>query len=835
MQTSFSCIAGFALALLLGSVPSAAQQPVAQSSPSSRSFLHRANTNPVITIDGKEVPLIKRFKGATRTANPNNVRKAPVRKSETYLAREIVREDFSLFQVGSPEAPAPLNVSENAGYLADGYMQQDGWYGLWAWQAGGMAYLEDPTKYYGAVLNTPLGDYSGDLTIRCRVKPMADITAPRFTIGVLRGGYQDALQALDKDGNRIEVNLVVPPNNQWSTIEYKVQNYSADKDGFIQFAAYEKLLIDDIEIFSSDGSFIASPNIVRPEIYHEDGFTINWDPVAWASNYDIELFQKEYTSEEERHYAADFEQGMPEGFTVEGNPTIGEHEGNNCLWLGAADKLYTPFNNSLYKSLKCRIKVVAPDATADELYNAKLDLWGRDDIGWTYLGYMWIDDFVDKWGEFDADFRLQGQFANHYYGMGFSFSGLPETTHFLFDDFDIQAGRDCEIVPSKDGYQYALYYAQLPSTQTSYTFTGLDMNKEYYYGVMSQNARHFKSPAHPEDPSVLTLYHAFGITDPVATNATEISSTVDGGSYTANWMPVNKATSYRVDNYGVTRAAQNGEWKLVDEDFSKIDGNYTEIILGDDVHSVNSDELNWDNMPDDANFYSFTSLDQFMQQPGWTGISNGLAQGWLALIPQGGPGEVRTPLLDLSHAEQCTISVSALSTPGEIFYVYVDDGRSFWTAFDENGVLDARFTIPVTGFNRQLTFAVYNVAMMKSIAVSQEVKAGDMLRSWASTAEVQAPETSVRFTGLNALGYDEYGYVVTAMRNENNESYTTAASAFVIATVNTVGVSSLNTERAKTIDAYFTVDGRRLSRPALHGATIVRYTDGTTKKVVALR
>lgn len=209
-----------------------------------------------------------------------------------------------------------------------------------------------------------------------------------------------------------------------------------------------------------------------------------------------------------------------------------------------------------------------------------------------------------------------------YFGVRIYPTSMPKDTYVVLDNIDIQAGKDRELVASiedeDDGNPYDL------TKNTSFTFTNLDADKDYYYAIQSHNSK-LKSTSY--------LNLAYGVAAPEAKLATDIDSR---GSYTANWEASKKATGYRVDNYGVVTAKEDGEYAIVDEDFS---------LVNSDVTSA-TDPTNPEQTGDDE----YESLDSYTKTPGWTAINTALAQGWIgATNNDDASGAIKTPTLYLAN------------------------------------------------------------------------------------------------------------------------------------------------------------------------------------------
>ena len=763
-----------------------------------------------IMIDGREVPLIKKLKVGDGRTQQSLPRRAAYGVATTQV---LLEEDFSNFTAGTPDQPDAVDITGGDRANIDPSMTQTpGWNGRWVYQAGGACYMEDPTRYSGAILNTPLGDYSGDITIKCRIKPVDEVTyAQRFVISVCRGGYDDAFAALTDNNTKIESELIVAYPGQWTEVEYTVRNYSADSDGFIQFSVYEKMLIDDIRITCKTSDFMAPPAIGSTE-FNKDGFTVSWDPVERCGGYYIYLYKKQFTSEEERTFTADFEEGMPEGFSVVGNSEVESGvglDGSDGLALETGDTLYTPYNFSRYKDMTCWAKLDAPDATPDELFNAQINVGVRTEDGsWISFGYFYADYYLDG-AYLNFDEMSGGLFGRQYFGVSMWLSGLPEGSRLILDDIEIPAGRDAELVPTTVGqsaeYMNPYDFTREPMT-TTYTFAGLDPYTEYHYAIQSHTADFF---------SDIIFHKAFGVAAPELDAETGVNA--DG--YTVNWQPAATATGYRVRNYAIHTAESDGEYTVLSDDFSKVDASVTDATDPNDFETVDGTD-------------SWTNIDEYTQQAGWDVQLLALAQGWLGAYATSGPGYLRTPLLDLSHDDEFYIELSAVGIPGYAFYVEID-GKYHYMLFENDGTISGKFTIPASADDQHVLLYSSAPFMLDYVKISQNVKKGDRIRLWHSEKEVGADETSCTVSGLSGTDCTQYGYTVAALRDEYPDYAESTPTSLVVVDLEagTTGIGRAEAAEDIRVVARYSADGVKLAQPQ-PGLNILKMSDGTVRKVV---
>lgn len=207
----------------------------------------------------------------------------------------LVEEDFSLFPEGTYDEPGVI-IPWGAPYLDTPidsvYTQQPGWsgYGIYGAQGGGYMMCRSP--YNPSYLNVPMGDYSGTITITCRVRSInpswGDMGIPTGTsLDVIPFAYGSNVADTDIPDGLMSFRLY--EKNGWAELTMQFQNYTADNEGYIQFMCDTDLLIDNLKITTTP-DFVASPTMLKLSNVTEDSFTINWMPVRKAFSYWVHLF-----------------------------------------------------------------------------------------------------------------------------------------------------------------------------------------------------------------------------------------------------------------------------------------------------------------------------------------------------------------------------------------------------------------------------------------------------------------------------------------------------------------------------------------------------------------
>lgn len=806
---------GIALAFAL--VPSSAQQL----------RLTKAGEQKAI-VNGREVSRILRPSNVSALNGnhyqPTTAKKVPGVKTESLL---IVDEDFSLATKGSADEPyldMPLcNAYGDPGWYVDSqYTHDDGWTGTSVYQAGGMVALMDPTGYSGACLNTPLGDYSGDLTITFRAKALSSYTrTSTLFVNAIIGGYDNIGSAdIDEDGNSKQVNFLA--GQGWKEVTVTMRNFSANADGYIQLNCYGQILLDDVKITSTT-NFIADPHVQGVVEYNDSDFTVAWDPVRAAASYYVNLYKKEYTSETGLSVSGHFDEAtLPADFTFAPaeNLSFSDDEGKDgtaAVVLHNGDTLTTPDVSAMYKTMNFYMRMVA-EADPDDpysLYYAKISIEGKSNGTWSSLGSFYGYYFLDGY-DVDMTESAGEDFAGAYQSIRIVVSDMPEGGYLILDDFDITTDRPFKYEAIYDdalSYQ-GLFYDNTKASQ--YTFYNIEPEADYYYRVQSKYLL--------IESEGQTLYRAFGVAAPELLPATDID---ERGSYTANWKTAPKATRYLITNYGLTTVEEDGTVTLLEEDFDKVNSDVTSA----------TDPLSGTSLGNKTE----SSLDDYTSMPGWTGRNNTLAQGYMG----GGYTDyytpyIKTPEMSLGNNSQYYLTLNVSGYYGSS--LTINDGTTTYTlSYEANedgytGYIDGEYIVPVSSENVSLRFydSVGYPFAIDYIAVSQDVKAGAKIYTPVGTYEATADETSHTFTGLDAWDFESFAYSAMSYLDDGDDVATSKVSRYMLVDLvngtSTSGIHSaaLDGQQADIV-AIYSLDGTRQAS-LQKGVNIVKLSDGRTVK-----
>ncbi|WP_125105194.1 hypothetical protein [Prevotella marseillensis] len=332
----------------------------------------------------------------------------------------LIDEDFSKVTGGSMETPDTTKFLASSyyepGIFIDPSMTKDGtWAGESVYAAGGALYLKTYNPMIYAALMTPLGDYSGEITLTFKVKAMPcwivynedPETGEEIwglsrgsTIGVqvCRGGYTSSqLADTDLEDGSGYYTTRLYENQGWTEIELHFNNYSGDSDGYICFFTEGAVLIDDVKVTSAP-TFLAAPKVVGVTDFQADRFTIEWQPLRKAFEYYVDLYKMTYTSDTDGAFSEDFENytAPQEGWGVtssEISPDKGM-DGSKAMVMYDRDTLTTPENGATYKTMDFYMKFVTH---YDDPYMSMATVYvdGLTESGWKTVAYIYASYFID--------------------------------------------------------------------------------------------------------------------------------------------------------------------------------------------------------------------------------------------------------------------------------------------------------------------------------------------------------------------------------------------------------------------------------------------------------
>lgn len=377
------------------------------------------------------------------------------------VSDDLIREDFSKVSEGTisePDYSAPI-CSVDPGYspyVDEAFTQRPGWYGTEVYQAGGAVALRSlDMSQNPAQLCTPLGDYSGELKVSLRVRPVSSAKdggvgkgSNYLYVNFCKDGYATA-EFADTDENFCKFNFYSGPGQEWSTVELTVNNKSSDNDGFVYFYVYGELILDDIEI-STTANFIAPPVLEPVTGFNDKGFTLSWQPVRKAFNYYVHLFKRVKTSDEDLALCETFEdvatdgygladeweitQGTPHDYTCDGGV-----DGSKGIRLEDGDAFTTYFDFSPYKSMNLWLRSYFPNERTEQIDDSHLTLEAFDGDKWLTLSTIMLTGLKEGECLNLEDFTYSG-FAGKYTKVRLSASVHNPGVYAVVDNVDFVTG-----------------------------------------------------------------------------------------------------------------------------------------------------------------------------------------------------------------------------------------------------------------------------------------------------------------------------------------------------------------------------------------------------------
>lgn len=712
----------------------------------------------------------------------------------------IIDEDFSKFTAGSEDAPDPdyLGVGGEP-YIDESLTQLPGWSCNYASQAGGTCALSSPI---GGMLNTPVGDYSGEVTVTFRMKALST----EANVGVMIGSggiWQPSVLMMDmarisSDETPGEGEL---DENGWKRFSFTFVNTYANDDCFIQFAAYYcQVLLDDIKVVARMSDFIAAPTALPATDFKADGFTAHWSEVRFADKYLFSLYNENVVGPG-LETTNDFDGGLdlPDGWTADGvdeTTADGGYGGSRAVVISRNATVTTPLYSERLKSADIWMRNVG-----GESYYAQVQVQGFDGSNWADLGLLFIGGVADD-GE-GSHLMISGEnkpdFHDKYYQLRYVFSGwdsdaeLGMAPKLAIDHIQIVTMPQTERVD---------VISDEENTGRERVVSGLDPYTDYYYTVTSVGG----GKSAKSSPML-----AFGISRPV----TELPAGVSGSGYTARWAATPKATEYSVRDFGVFAAPDDEKGHAVlHETFS----NATEGGREDPVMLDNS--------------FTPSSLDSYTDYPGWTGASTIIAGG---MVGCGGQGfnYIETPEMTLDNGD------GSFTLRIEVDALYGDDGilvtptaaQCAYSGFEiaeGDNVVELYFS--GGSHNEKIRFSSQNgyPFYIKEVTVTQDISKGDKVYTYLDEATVGADCLEHTFDDVDFGQYPTHAYDVTAVYTRDYRQCTSVPSerqevtsgptgiGQVVAEAESVGIRSVDggvivSSEAGTFVDIYNVSGMKLA------------------------
>lgn len=211
---------------------------------------------------------------------------------------EVLFEDFNNVPDGDFEQTGNIGLRavtflashyyEPGRYVDTDYTPQSGtWEGDWVFAGtNGTVILQCYNPMAGAFLRTPLGDYSGDITVRMRVRGAKAFwgttdnelgyettEGSSFNLAARIGGYDSSdTPVTDMNRGQLQSNQIY--GDDWKQFEFTFRNEGANSDGYLEISTITAVEIDWIEVTDA-ATFLAAPVVKEPTNFTDEGFTIN--------------------------------------------------------------------------------------------------------------------------------------------------------------------------------------------------------------------------------------------------------------------------------------------------------------------------------------------------------------------------------------------------------------------------------------------------------------------------------------------------------------------------------------------------------------------------------
>lgn len=675
----------------------------------------------------------------------------------------IADEDFNAFTGGTadnPDTSAPLlNMfgDFNDPSLLQPYHSSctRGWGGDKVYAAGGALAVMN------GFLNTPVGDYSGQLrmTFRARLVP----------------GYPQSSRGLEvlliRDKVLVEYKRhTVTLTDDWQTYTFTASN-GWYNDTRIQFFCMDDCWfeVDDVRIDHRSLS-IEPPRPLDAADIANDGFTAVWEPTETADGYLLNVYEHGtpeggYTLDEDfENLTADNEgrlETWPEGW--EGNLEAGgaRQLNDNALYASSGTK------SICFDADKDYIVTPAGDCPLTALsYTLAVDRAGRQDAGsstsllsvnvLTDDGWCpWLSHsvaYVATAGTSRVDATPHLGMYGHIYAVRFeAVMEAGETMAVMLDDVHMEA----------EGNPRRLYLWQDREIEGNTTVwqrvegEGFDTEADYWYSVKARRGSQVSDEAGETE--------VFCAHTPVALAAQAVTA----DSFEARWECGRKADLFDISLVNIYEAKADGAATLLHEDFG--------------LAASNATPSNPDNL---GLTQGAVALDGLTRLDGWRATSPALASGaigGMAANEGSAAGSVITPRMDLSHDNgRVTVRVRAWLEGGDALQIQASGPTSYDVAlWQQTGWQEVTFHLENCRDNDDLTLwsGVGNPFMLDDIEVSQNLHAGDRVAIHTKTVTAEGGDTrSAAVDGISRWGDYTYAYEVTAWRRHPSRTGDMACS-----------------------------------------------------------
>lgn len=608
----------------------------------------------------------------------------------------LVDEDFSGLIAGTEHEPASDCLVDGMGWLKNKSAWKpvhesctQGWGGDQLYSAGGCLAI------INGFLNTPTGDYSGNLkaSFRMRLMDQEELTTAPLDLLLCR-------RSVFVDFARKTVNLT----HEWQTFTLETENGSS-ADCMIQLFSMDDIqfLVDDIKI-EHQIKTIDAPKPTLPYDLVDDGFTAYWEGVDKADEYLLSVYSKT------------------------ANPDAAHWNlGEQALLKKNGDCVLTPKSDVALG--ECSINARIEDNGQIGKATGFLNVYALTDHGWFLWVYFSVEssrgvaggetDLTPAMGAFDNIYQLRVEYENPNIDRCYvviddikTYAPGTFTKNFVFEDKLMEGGKGAR----------------------QYEVRGLDPDVDYFYYLRARNSEFTSAPSKEME--------VFDVSDPVALPATEV--TKDG--YVANWDCHKKVDIFRIEQLRqLTVEEDNPQYVILDEGFDGVHSEYGTAETPE-MGEYTTDYYPIDNLTSTGGWIA--SSPQYAE-----GMIGGMAKetGYIA-------GCIGTPQLDLSHnGGQCDVTIRVWGYEGDWLVIQGNNTLNYaGINFETTGWVETTIQMPLCGNEERLYFYSnnYNPFMIDYIRITQNLKAGEVITLVDKSATADAEARSIQMENVNFGGKD---------------------------------------------------------------------------------
>lgn len=677
----------------------------------------------------------------------------------------IVEEHFDALTDGTEDAPSTTSLLDDYGWVIDvadwarfAPECTYGWGGHDLYSAGGAI-----AAMKGGFLNTPTGDYSGNLRMTCRLRLVKgqDLKSAPLDIVLMR-------RSKFEDHKRITVNLT----EDWQNITFTADN-GWFEDDVIQFFTMDSFdyLIDDI-VIEHQVKAIPVPEIGYPTDITESGFTANWMPSNGAEEYLLNVYTKTPNPESYDAHA----EGMLERSEDEVVSAYSEEPLTACSVTFSVDDHGMP------------IEMVS---------NELLNISALTNNGWI----DWLTVSVDVarqmgGGPIEIDMTKYLAIFGEVHQAKFTLKNCDGTTVILSDIAVHAAG-----APILD---YLLKEKPV-GNNTSYKVEGdgFDPDADYWYSVKAVGERY--------NSAVSEEQFVFTVSNPLTLNPTDVTSS----GFTAHWQCGRKAEGFRIDCINrYTAADDSPEYVVLEEDFSRVHSDGTV-----DAPELGTPTSVYESIDDYTTVGGWTAASLQMAE----GMLGGMPQyeGCIA-----GAISTPVIDLSHNNGI-CRVSIVAYGVPGDGIAIQGSDFNAFnIVQFDETGYVEATVDLPLCTSSETLTFYSYSYSpfLIDYVCITQPLRAGDVVETTVhSQRVVDADAREARVDTSTSAGGELY-YRVLAYRTDPTDYSSIEYFSQFPNSVSVGLIDGLTTLTAPVASqpVYYDLSGRRVEAASTGGVVVSR-------------